>query len=119
MGNPHIIFFGKDYLKYDLKVIGPKIENHNLFPEKTNVTFANVIDKKNIKVSVWERGAGLTKACGTAACATAVASFSKNFTDREVHITFDQGSLKIEYDSNRNIFMTGPVSKIKKMDISI
>ena len=119
VGNPHIIFFGKDYLKHDLKVIGPKIEHHNLFPEKTNVTFADVIDKKNIKVSVWERGAGLTKACGTAACATAVASFSKNLTEREVQIAFDQGSLKIKYDSNKNIFMTGSVSKIKKMDISI
>ena len=78
-----------------------------------------VIDKNNIKVSVWERGAGLTKACGTAACATAVASFSKNLTEREVHIAFDQGSLQIKYDSNKNIFMTGPVSKIKKVDISI
>ena len=119
VGNPHIIFFGKDYFKHNLKVIGPKIENHNLFPEKTNVTFADVIDKNNIKVSVWERGAGLTKACGTAACATAVASFSKNLTEREVHIAFDQGSLQIKYDSNKNIFMTGPVSRIKKMDISI
>jgi len=119
VGNPHIIFFDKDYLKYDLKDIGPKIEHHNLFPEKTNVTFANVIDKKNIKVRVWERGAGLTKACGTAACATAVASFSKNLTEREVQIAFDQGFLKIKYDSKKNIFMTGPVSKIKKMDITI
>ena len=119
VGNPHIIFFGKNYFKYDLKVIGPKIENHDLFPEKINVTFADVIDKNNIKVSVWERGAGLTKACGTAACAAAVASFSKNLTEREVHIAFDQGSLKIEYDSDKNIFMAGPVSKIKKVDISI
>ena len=61
VGNPHIIFLNKDYMKHDLRVIGPKIENHDLFPEKTNVTFANVIDKKNIKVNVWERGAGLTK----------------------------------------------------------
>ena len=119
VGNPHIIFFGKDCVNRDLKVIGPKIENHDLFPEKTNVTFADVIDKKNIKISVWERGAGLTKACGTAACATAVASYSKNLTESEVQIAFDQGSLKIKYDDNKNIFMTGPVSKIKKIDISI
>ena len=119
VGNPHIIFFGKDYLKHDLSVIGPKIENHDLFPEKTNVTFANVIDKKNIKVNVWERGAGLTKACGTAACATAVASFSKNLTERKVQIAFDQGSLKIEYNKDKNIFMTGPVSKINELSISI
>ena len=119
VGNPHIIFFDKDYLKHDLRVIGPKIENHDLFPEKTNVTFANVIDKKNIKVNVWERGAGLTKACGTAACATAVASFSKNLTERKVQIAFDQGSLKIEYNKDKNIFMTGPVSKINELSISI
>ena len=119
VGNPHIIFFGKNYFKHDLKVIGPKIENHDLFPEKTNVTFADVIDKKNIKVCVWERGAGLTKACGTAACATAVASFSKNLTERKVQIAFDQGSLKIEYNKDKNIFMTGPVSKINELSISI
>ena len=119
VGNPHIIFFGKDYLKQDLKIIGPKIENHNLFPEKTNVTFADVIDKKNIKVNVWERGAGLTKACGTAACATAVASFSKNLTERKVQINFDLGSLKIEYNNDKNIFMTGPVSKINETNILI
>jgi len=118
VGNPHIIFFSKDYLKHDLKVIGPKIENHNLFPEKINVTFADVIDKKNIRVNVWERGAGLTKACGTAACATAVASFSKNRTERKVQIAFDQGSLKVEYNNDNNIFMTGPVSKINEINIS-
>ena len=119
VGNPHIIFFSEDCFENDLKVIGPKIENHNLFPEKTNVTFAQVIDKNNIKVNVWERGAGLTKACGTAACATAVASFSKSLTERKVQISFDQGLLKIEYDNNKDIFMTGPVSKINKVGISI
>ena len=118
VGNPHIIFFGNDYFKCDLKIIGPKIENHDLFPEKINVTFAEVIDKKNIKVRVWERGAGLTKACGTAACATAVAAFSKNLTERKVQICFEQGSLKVEYNNNKNIFMTGPVSKINEMSIS-
>ena len=119
IGNPHIVFFVADCFEHDLNQIGPKIENHDLFPEKVNVTFAQIVDKSNIRVNVWERGAGLTKACGTAACATAVASFSKNLTEREVQIAFDQGSLKIKYDSNKNIFMTGSVSKIKKMDISI
>ena len=61
-----------------LKIFGPKIENHELFPERTNVTFAQIDNKNNITVNVWERGAGLTKACGTAACATAVAAFKKN-----------------------------------------
>ena len=68
VGNPHIIFFVKNCFEHDLNKIGPKIENHDLFPEKTNVTFAQIVDEKNITVNVWERGAGHTKACGTAAC---------------------------------------------------
>ena len=78
VGNPHIIFFVKDCFEYDLKILGPKIENNELFPEKVNVTLAQINDRKNITVNVWERGAGLTKACGTAACATAVAASIKN-----------------------------------------
>jgi len=75
VGNPHIIFFVNDCLKVDIKKIGPMVESHHYFPEKINVTFAEKLDEKgNIKVNVWERGAGKTKACGTAACATAVAA---------------------------------------------
>ena len=77
VGNPHIIFFVKNCFDYDLSILGPKIENHKLFPEKTNVTFAQINDKNNIIVNVWERAAGSTKACGTAACATAAASSIK------------------------------------------
>ena len=76
MGNPHIVFFVKDCFENDLRILGPKIENHELFPDRTNVTFAQINDENNITVNVWERGAGLTKACGTAACATAVAALS-------------------------------------------
>ena len=109
----------KDCFENDIKKIGPLVENHNLFPERCNLTLAQINDKKNIKINVWERGAGQTKACGTAACATAVASFSKNLTDRKVQISFEQGSLEIEYDNNQNIFMTGPVSKINIINIQI
>ena len=119
VGNPHIIFFNKDYLKHDLRVIGPKIENHDLFPEKVNVTFAQIIDKSNIRVNVWERGAGLTKACGTAACATAVAALENKLINNKVNIKFNEGILKIEIDKNHNIFMTGPVSEIKNIKIEI
>jgi len=119
VGNPHIIFFVKDCFKYDLKIIGPKIENHDLFPEKTNVTFAQVIDKNNITVNVWERGAGLTKACGTAACATAVAAFKNKLVNNKVDIKFKEGLLNIEIDKSNNIFMTGPVSEIKNIKIDI
>jgi diaminopimelate epimerase len=119
VGNPHIIFFVKNCYDYDLKKIGPKIENHNLFPDKINVTFAEVKDKNNVRVNVWERGAGLTKACGTAACASAVAAFKKNLVNNKVNIKFIEGVLKIEINKNENIFMTGPVSEIKKINLNL
>ena len=119
VGNPHIIFFVKDCFEYDLKILGPKIENHKLFPEKINVTFAQVNDKNNITVNVWERGAGLTKACGTAACATAVASSIKKLTDNDIDIKFKEGSLNIKIDESLNITMKGPVSDIKYTKLEI
>ena len=119
VGNPHIIFFVKDCFEYDLKTLGPKIENHELFPEKINVTFAQVNDKNNITVNVWERGAGLTKACGTAACATAVASSIKKLTENDINIKFKEGDLNIKIDNDLNIFMTGPVSDIKHIELEI
>tara|TARA_B110000881_G_scaffold203376_1_gene204053 strand:- start:898 stop:1443 length:546 start_codon:yes stop_codon:yes gene_type:complete len=119
VGNPHIIFFVKDCFEYDLKILGPIIENHQLFPEKTNVTFAQVKDKNNITVNVWERGAGLTKACGTAACATAVASLIKKLTENDINIKFKEGNLNITIDNDLNIFMTGPVSDIKHIELEI
>jgi len=119
VGNPHIIFFVKDCFENDLKVLGPKIENHELFPEKINVTFAQINDKNNITVNVWERGAGLTKACGTAACATAVASLEKKLTENDINIKFKEGALNIKIDKDLNIFMRGPVSDIKHTKLEI
>jgi diaminopimelate epimerase len=119
VGNPHIIFFVKDCFENDLKTLGPKIENHELFPEKINVTFAQINDKNNITVNVWERGAGLTKACGTAACATAVASLIKKLTNNDINIIFKEGKLNIKIDKDLNIFMTGPVSDIKHTKLEI
>ena len=117
VGNPHIVFFVDDCLKYDLRKIGPLIENHELFPEKVNVTFAQVKDTKNILVNVWERGAGLTKACGTAACATGVVAFEKKLTGNNTNIHFRDGFLNIKY--NGIISMTGPVSNIKEININL
>jgi len=119
VGNPHLIFFVKNCFDFNLRELGPKLEHNELFPEQCNVTLAQVVDKNNITVNVWERGAGLTKACGTAACATAVASFLKNLTERNCNIKFKEGILNINFDENENIFMTGPVSDIKKIDINI
>jgi len=117
VGNPHIIFFVKDCSEIDIKKLGPKIENYRFFPERTNVTFAQVLDKKNIKVNVWERGAGQTKACGTAACATAVAASIKGLTDKNSQIHFKEGNLQIDYEEE--IFMTGPVSEVKRVNLDI
>jgi diaminopimelate epimerase len=119
VGNPHIIFFVKDCFEYDLKTLGPKIETHELFPERTNVTFAQIDDENNITVNVWERGAGLTKACGTAACATAVTAFIKKLTKNDINIKFEEGSLNIKMDSDLNIFMRGTVSEIKHTSLEI
>ena len=119
VGNPHLIFFVKNCFEYDLKTLGPKIENHELFPEKINVTFAQINDKNNITVNVWERGAGMTKACGTAACATAVASSFRKLTEDYVNIKFKEGSLNIKIDESLNISMTGPVSDIKHTKLEI
>jgi len=117
VGNPHIIFFVKDCFKIKIKELGPKIENYKYFPERTNVTFAHILDKKNIKVNVWERGAGQTKACGTAACATAVAASVKGLTDKNLNVLFKEGSLQINYEEE--VFMTGSVSEIKNINLDI
>ena len=119
VGNPHIVFFVKDCFENDLKLLGPKIENHELFPDRTNVTFAQIDNENNITVNVWERGAGLTKACGTAACATAVAACIKKLTKNDVNIKFEEGSLNIKIDADLNIFMRGPVSEIKHTSLEI
>ena len=119
VGNPHVVFFVDNIEDYDLKKIGPEIENHNYFPEKCNVTLAKVISKKLIKVKVWERGAGLTKACGTAACATAVAANINGLTDKKTDIEFALGKLSIIIDQNNSIHMKGPVSDIRNIEINI
>ena len=119
VGNPHIIFFVNDIKNFDLEVIGPKIENHKLFPEKCNVTLATVINKNLIKVKVWERGAGLTKACGTAACATVVAGNIKGLIEKTADIEFVFGKLTITIDEKNSVHMKGPVSDIKNIEIKL
>ena len=119
VGNPHIVFFVKDFNQFNLEKIGPQIENHSFFPEKCNVTLASIKNKKHVKVKVWERGAGLTKACGTAACATAVSGATLNLNDRHVDIEFHEGLLNIDWQKDNNIYMTGKVSEIKKILINI
>ena len=121
VGNPHIVFFVNDCEKIDIQKIGPKIENHHYFPERINVTFAEVAeDCENIKVNVWERGAGQTKACGTAACATVVAGYLNQLTEKICKVHFKEGALEITFDmGGGNVFMTGPVSDIKEITLKI
>jgi len=119
IGNPHVIFFVEDFSKFNLREIGPKVENHSYFPEKCNVTLANIKNRKLVKARVWERGAGLTKACGTAACATAVSGAVLKLNERCVDIEFPEGLLNIDWKKNNNIYMTGKVSEVKKITVNI
>ena len=119
VGNPHVIFFVNNIDNFDIAKIGPQIENHKMFPEKCNVTIAKVVNKNLIKVKVWERGAGLTKACGTAACAAAFAGNSKKFTDNNADVEFTTGKLSIFIDVKNSIHMKGPVSDIEEISIKL
>ena len=119
VGNPHLIFFVNKIENYDLFKIGPELEVHPIFPNKCNVSLAEIKNNKLIKVKVWERGAGLTKACGTAACATAIAAERNDLVKKEVNIKFEQGDLSISISKENIVRMKGPVSNIKKIKINI
>ena len=119
VGNPHVVFFVDSIENYDLEKIGPVIENHKFFPEKCNVTLAKVVNRKLIKVKVWERGAGQTKACGTAACATVAAGNINGLIEKKADIEFALGKLSISIDINNSIHMKGPVSDIKNIEIKL
>ena len=113
MGNPHLIFFIKDINKIPLSLLGPIFENNKLFPEKTNVHFSEIIDRDNIKVRVWERGAGPTLACGTGACAVHVAAFKLGLCNSETTINLPGGNLKIKWSRlDDEILMTGYAKKV-------
>ena len=118
VGNPHIIFFNK-ISDNELLNIGPKIENHKYFPDRINVTFADIKDHENIEINVWERGAGKTLACGTAACASAYVSIELNLAKNPVNIHFRNGHLQIKINPNKTIIMTGPVSEKKEIEVKL
>lgn len=108
VGNPHCIFFVDDIDACDLASIGPRVEHDPLFPERVNVSLAQVLAPDAIRLAVWERGAGITKACGTGACAAAVASARRGFTERKCVVTLPGGNLTIEWrPDNGHILMTG------------
>lgn len=119
MGNPHAITFIKDNLKdFDVAKYGRKIEIDTVFPNKTNVEFINIVDKNNIKMRVWERGAGETLACGTGACASVVASYINGYTSRNVCVELLGGKLEIEWnEKDNNIYMTGSATTVFEGEI--
>ncbi|HHV63895.1 MAG TPA: diaminopimelate epimerase [Peptococcaceae bacterium] len=108
MGNPHCVVFVKDFAQLDFKTLGPALENHSLFPKKTNVEFTRVDNRREITVKVWERGAGPTLACGTGACAAVVAAVLEGRTEREVTVHLPGGDLQIVWGENNQVLMTGP-----------
>lgn len=121
MGNPHCItFIGEDVRDFPLEEVGPVFEKHELFPERVNTEFINVIDKDHLRMRVWERGSGETLACGTGACAVAVASYLNGFTGRSVDIELLGGHLEIVYDEKTNhVFMTGPATEVFSGEIDL
>jgi len=109
MGNPHAIFWvDRDVWAYELERFGPLLENHPIFPERANITIAQIMSREAIAIRTWERGAGLTRACGTAACATAVSAARTGRTGRDVTVTVPGGPLRIEWRGDDHVIMTGP-----------
>lgn len=110
MGNPHAIFWVDDVNAYDLARFGPLLENHPIFPERANITLAQIVSRDHIIIRTWERGAGLTRACGSAACAAAVAAARLKRTNRKVKVTLPGGELTIDWrEKDDHVLMTGPV----------
>lgn len=110
MGNPHAVFFVDDVAKIDLAALGPVLERHAMFPERANIEVAQLIGPDRIRLRVWERGAGITLACGSGACAAAVAAARRGLTGRKATIVLERGELEIEWLKDGHVLMTGPVA---------
>ena len=110
VGNPHCVFFVDDVAKVPLEDLGPEIETHALFPERTNVGVAQILANGQIRLRVWERGVGMTRACGSGACAAVVAANRRNLAERETVVVLDGGTLAIQWREDNHIIMTGPVA---------
>lgn len=119
MGNPHFVIFVDDIKQIDLPTVGPKLEFNPLFPERCNIEFAQVLSDGKIRMRVWERGSGITNACGTGACATAVAASLNKKSGRKSTIVMDGGELEIEWRDNNHIFMTGPATTAFEGEIEL
>ena len=110
MGNPHAVFFVPDAEAVDLRALGPRLEHDPMFPERANIEVVQVLSPARVRMRVWERGAGITLACGTGACAAAVAAARRNLTGRKVAVVLDGGALEVEWLADGRVTMTGPVA---------
>jgi diaminopimelate epimerase len=110
VGNPHAVFFVPDAEAIDLRTLGPQLERHALFPERCNIEAATVLSRNRIRMRVWERGVGITRACGTGACATLVAAVRRGLTAAKAEVVLDGGTLEIEWLPDQHVRMTGPVA---------
>lgn len=120
MGNPHVVVFLDDIKNMDIQKIGPKFENHERFPNRINTEFVRVIDRQTIEMRVWERGSGETLACGTGACAAAVASILNGLAERKVTVKLLGGDLLVEWDEkSKRVYMTGPAVTVYEGEIEI
>jgi diaminopimelate epimerase len=112
MGNPHCVVFVSDVDNFPVELVGPKIERHPAFPQRTNVEFVQVVSESELKVRVWERGAGLTLACGTGACASLVVAARTGRTERKAKVHLPGGTLTIEWRDDNRVYMTGPAVEV-------
>lgn len=120
IGNPHFVIFTDNIAQIDLSEVGPLLENHPQFPDRTNVEFAQVLSPDKIRMRVWERGSGITQACGTGACATAVAAILQGKTGRTAEVVMDGGPLSIHWDEKSDkVYMTGEAVKVFEGEIEI
>ncbi len=110
MGNPHCVIFVDDADAIALDEIGPTLEYHNLFPERANIGIAQIKNAGVLRLRVWERGSGITQACGSGACAAAVAAHRRDLTGRKVMVELDGGNLTIDWHTDNHVIMTGPTA---------
>jgi diaminopimelate epimerase len=118
MGNPHAVIFVDDIRRTLLETWGPALETHSFFPRKTNVEFVQVLSPDSVRMRVWERGAGVTQACGTGACATAVAAVLNGKTSERVNVRLDGGELQIDWSGRKHVWMTGPAQYVFSGEIN-
>lgn len=118
MGNPHAVFFVKDVKAIELERLGPRLETHALFPDKANISFAQILARDHIALRVWERGVGITLACGSAACATLVSAVRRGLCDRQARVDLPGGQLVIEWAGDDRVLMTGPVEFEREIELT-